>query len=298
VIPVELGPYETGGDIPQRRRRYLAVADAFLSGRDSDDLTSADVSGFLGPRARQPGFGELLTALRSLLRFLVVDGAIPRNLVYAVPSRPGWRHTSLPKPLETAELKAVLASCDRRTTTGVRNYAALLLMARLGLRAGEVAALSLDDIDWVRGEIVVHGKGGTVGRLPLPVDVGAAVVAYLRRQPRREHTRALFLQAVVPYRSVMGGSVSALAQRALRAAGVSSGGAHRLRHTAATLMLRDGASLTEIAQVLRHQHIETTTIYAKVDHERLRSVARPWPREGIDTEQLRPLALAWPGGAI
>jgi site-specific recombinase XerD len=170
-------------------------------------------------------------------------------------------------------------------------------MARLGLRAGEVAALSLDSFDWHAGEVVVHGKGKTAGRLPLPVDVGQAVVAYLRRRALRESRRAVFLYVRAPYQTVKTGAISALAKRALRAAGISSGAAHRLRHTAATMMLRSGASLTEISQVLRHRHISTTTIYAKVDHEKLRTVAQPWPGEDVfDGAKLSLLAQPWPGG--
>jgi integrase len=231
------------------------------------------------------------------LRFLHLDGVTPSQLVYAVPAMPGWRQTALPKALDQAQLRAVLATCDRRTTIGCRDYAALLLMGRLGLRAGEVAALSLDDVDWHRGEVVVHGKGGSVGRLPVPHDVGQALAAHLRRRRRRAGTRAVFVQFRAPYRAATRATITGVAEHALRAAGIPSGGAHCLRHTAATLMLRRGASLTEIAQVLRHRHLDTTAIYAKVDHEALRTLARPWPpQEAIAAAELRCLAPAWPGG--
>lgn len=180
---------------------------------------------------------------------------------------------------------------------GRRNYAVLLLMVRLGLRAGEVAAVTLDDLDWRAGVVLIRGKGKTVSRLPLPVDVGQAIVAYLRRRRREVDSRAAFLQLRAPHRPVTAGTVTALAGLALRRAGVS-GGAHRLRHTAATQMLSHGASLTEIAQVLRHRHIDTTAIYAKVDDRALQAVVRPWPAGGvaIGGTTLAALAQPWPGG--
>lgn len=282
--------------LASRRDYYLAVAVEFLAGRDAATLTAADVTAFVDGHARHKDLPGRLTALRACLRFLHLDGVTPSQLVYAVPAVPGWRQTALPKALEQAQLRAALATCDRRTTIGCRDYAALLLMGRLGLRAGEVAALSLDDMDWHHGEVLVHGKGGTVGRLPLPDDLGQALVAYLRRR-QRVGTRAVFVQCLAPYDAVTRATITAAAKRALRAAGIPSGGAHCLRHTAATLMLRRGASLTEIAQVLRHRHLDTTAIYAKVDHEALRTLARPWPpREAIAAAELCGLAPAWPGG--
>jgi integrase len=276
----------------------LQVAEEFLRGRNASDLTSADVthcvSAYAGKPLSLPGW---LTALRSLLRFLLLAGDNASPLVHAVPSVPRWRQTSLPQHLEHSEIAVVLATCDRRTTIGRRDYAALLLMVRLGLRAGEVAALTLDDIDWELGEFVVHGKGRTTGRLPLPVDVGEALVAQLRRRRRETNSRAVFLQSRAPYRASTSATIGALATKALRAAGIMRGGAHRLRHTAATQMLRRGASLTEIAQVLRHRHIDTTAIYAKVDHVQLRKLAQPWPDNVLGRDRLRALAQRWPRGA-
>ena len=150
--------------LPDRRARYLAIADDFVLRRVPARLSAADVTAFIDAQSRQPCLGERLTALRSLLRFLFLDGASAANLVYAVPSSPRWQQTRLPKALEAAQFQAVLATCDRRTAVGCRDYAALLLMGRLGLRAGEVAALSLDDFDWTRGVVFVHGKGGTAAR--------------------------------------------------------------------------------------------------------------------------------------
>jgi len=259
---------------PQRRTAYVTVASEFLEGREVARLASADVTTFVRAHRDRPDLLELLTALRSALRFLFLRGYVPTNLVHAVPAASQRRLVSLPKVLDEAEVGAVLATCDRRTTLGRRNYAALLLMVRLGLRAGEVAALTLDDIDWEAGEMAVRGKGGSAGRLPLPADVGEAIVSYLRRRWSAQlETRSLFLRNRAPYREGTTGMFVALAGRALRAAGVPSGGAHRLRHTAATEMLRRGATLTEIAQVLRHRHIDTTAIYAKVDRNRLRTLA-------------------------
>ena len=282
--------------LPARRALCLAVADQFLDGKRVKTLTTRDVTHFVDARAGRPGFSGELSALRSLLRFLFVSSKTRVNLVHAVPSSPRWRLASLPKALEPSELEAVLATCDRRTLVGCRNYAVLVLLGRLGLRAGEVAALQLDDLDWKAGEIVVRGKGRVLGRLPMPVDVGEAVVAYLRRSLRSKGTRSVFVSSRAPYRGGASSAIIGIAKTALRSAGIESGGAHRLRHTAATQMLRRGASLTEIAQVLRHRHIDTTAIYAKVDHDSLRSIARPWPADEPDRDLLRSLAQPWPGG--
>jgi integrase len=178
--------------------------------------------------------------------------------------------------LEPAAIARLLASCDRRRTVGRRDYAILLLLARLGLRAREVAALELEDVDWRRGEILVRGKGGRQDRLPLPGDVGEAIVSYLRRRPRQE-SRALFVRVVAPSGALERSAVSGIVRSACTRAGLPRVGAHRLRHTTATEMLKAGASLPEIAQVLRHRDQKTTSRYAKVDRKALRALARPWP---------------------
>jgi integrase/recombinase XerD len=280
------------------RTLYETVAAEFLEGRQPSRLCRADVSSFVRLGARRSNFVGRLTALRSILRFLLLAGEISAPLAAAVPSAPGWRLASLPKSLSPAQVSAVLKSCDRRTTTGCRDFAVVLLMLRLGLRACEVAALTLDDVDWADGEMVVRGKGGILSRMPLPLDVGQALVAYLRHRGRLEITRALFLCVRAPRRAMEVAAVRAVAGSALRRAGVPVGGGHRLRHTAATLMLRRGSSLTEIAQVLRHRHVDTTAIYAKVDYDALGCVARPWPCD--DTAEfgsLRSMAQPWPGGS-
>jgi site-specific recombinase XerD len=190
----------------------------------------------------------------------------------------GWRLSDLPKGLEQAQLRRLLGSCDRRTPTGRRDYAILLLLARLGLRAGEVARLSLDDIDWRRGEITVLGKANRAERLPLPADVGAAIAAYLRHgRPGTAVGRSAFVRVRAPHRVLTTGGVTMVVCDAARRAGLGRMYAHRLRHTAATAMLRAGSPLAEVGQVLRHRSALTTAIYAKVDRDALVVLARPWP---------------------
>jgi site-specific recombinase XerD len=176
----------------------------------------------------------------------------------------------------------LLTSCDRSTSTGLRDFAILLLLVRLGLRAGEVAALSLDDLNWRQGELTVRGKGHRVDRLPLPGDVGQAIVDYLRRaRPRTAQGRTVFVWVQAPHRALSSNAVTTVVANAGRRAGLGLIGAHRLRHTAATAMLQAGGSLTEIGQVLRHRRVLTTAVYAKVDQQALRLVARPWPGDAL-----------------
>jgi integrase/recombinase XerD len=227
-------------------------------------------------RQRPKSVKRMVTALRSLLGFLHVEGHIGQPL--AVPSPAGWTQAGLPRALDGDQVAALLASCDPRTRTGRRDLAILTLLARLGLRAGEVAALRLDDIDWRRGEITVRGKGNRHDRLPLPADVGQRIVAYLQdRSPGTAQGRTVFVRAQAPYRPLASNAVTTVVACAGRRAGLGVIGAHRLRHSAATAMLRSGGSLTEIGQTLRHARPLTTAIYAKVDIEALRQLARPWP---------------------
>jgi integrase/recombinase XerD len=172
----------------------------------------------------------------------------------------------------------------------------LLLLSRLGLRACELAALQLEDLDWRSGQVTIRGKGKALARLPLPADVGEALVGWLRRGVRSTTTRAVFVSVRAPYGRLSAPAIIAIATTAMRAAGIDRGGAHRLRHTAATQMLRRGASMTEIAQVLRHRHLNTTAIYAKVDRDSLRTVAKPWPADRPDPDRVREFARIWPGG--
>ena len=264
---------------------YLPAARLFLSGLGGGEeldlarLTAAEVSSFLArecARRSVSGARDLVCALRSLLRYLHLAGLTAAPLVWAVPSVADLRDRSLPRGLEPAAVRRLLVSCDRRRLVGRRDFAILLLLARLGLRAGEVAALTLDDVDWRGGMLLVHGKGGREDALPLPTDVGEAVVAYLRRRPRCE-CRTLFLRVTAPRRGLDRCTVAWVVRAACDRAGLPRVGAHRLRHTAATQMLRAGASLPEIGQVLRHRESKTTAIYAKVDDTALRALARPWP---------------------
>ena len=252
---------------------------------DLGQLTAAEVRAFVVAQSRQrPGsVKRIVSALRSLLGFLHVDGIIGAGLAGAVPSPAGWTLTGLPKALEAGQVAAMLASCDLGTATGRRDRAILLLLARLGLRAGEVAALGLDDIDWRRGEITVCGKRARRDRLPLPADVGEAIVAYLRDgRPKDALDRTVFIAAQAPRRALSYLGVTEIVAVAARRAGI--GGpvhAHRLRHSAATAMLAAGGSLTEIGQTLRHVRPATTAIYAKVDAGALRPLARPWPGPAV-----------------
>jgi integrase/recombinase XerD len=260
---------------------YERVARLFLEQQPGrlESLTAADVSGFLArecPRRSVSGARDLVASLRPLLRYLHVAGLIGSPLVWAVPGVKDLRDRSLPRGVEPQVVARLLAGCDRRRTVGRRDYAILLLLVRLGLRAGEVAAMRLEDLDWRAGEVLVRGKGCRQDRLPLPVDVGQALVSYLQRRGSSEF-RAVFLRMHAPAGALTRMAVCSVVHDACVRAGVQPVGAHRLRHTAATAMLREGASLVEIAQVLRHRGIKTTASYAKVDRARLRPLAMPWP---------------------
>jgi integrase/recombinase XerD len=197
----------------------------------------------------------------------------------AVPAVANRRGCGLPRALPPATVAKLLASCDRRTRLGRRDYAMLMLLARLGLRAGEVASMSLDDLGWRAGELIVHGKGGRDDRLPLPCDVGAALAAWLRSRPRVT-TRAVFLRATAPTGAITSAGVTWAVYNACDRSGVPRAGAHRLRHSLATQMLGAGSSLAEVGQVLRHARVATTAIYAKVDHRALDALVLPWPGDG------------------
>jgi site-specific recombinase XerD len=221
---------------------------------------------------------QIVSRLRSLLGFLHLEGMISRPLASAVPAVARWRLSPLPKGISSVEVQRLLGACDRRTAMGRRDFAILTTLARLGLRPAEVANLRLCDIDWHRGEIAISGKGPRLERLPLPADVGAAIAAYLRRgRPRSAHDKGVFLRVCAPHRALTACAVSAVAMRASKRAGIAHVHAYRLRHTAASELLAAGASLQEVGQVLRHERPETTAIYAKVDREALRTLARPWP---------------------
>ena len=249
-------------------------------------LRAADVTGFVMRHARQlsPVRAKLMvTALRSFFRYLRHRGAIATDLAGCVPTVPNWSLSTLPRFLAAAKVERILERCDRKTSVGRRNHAILLLLARLGVRAGEVVGLSLDDIDWSTGQITIRGKGGKSAQLPLAADVGAALAAYLRHDRPRSATRSVFLRHRAPLVGFGNSStISSLVRRALKHAGVESAhtGAHVLRHSLATSLLRQGGSLDEIGELLRHQSPNTTAIYAKVDVTALHTLALPWPGGG------------------
>ena len=219
-----------------------------------------------------------VTGLRSLLRFLHLRGLIVGPLADAVPSTASWRLSGLPRALEPEQLQALLGGCDRGNPGGRRDYAVLVMLSRLGLRAGEVAALQLEDIDWRAGDVRISGKGRRDERLPLPEDVGAAIVAYLQDgRPLTALDRSLITRVRAPHYGMTTGGITQIVLAAAARAGLGQIHSHRLRHTAATQMLRAGASLEEVGQVLRHRQVLTTAIYAKVDRDALRELARAWP---------------------
>jgi integrase/recombinase XerD len=264
-------------------RYYLAEARGFLAGRERglSELSAAEVSGFVTAECRRRSTGSakiLVTALRSLLRFLVAEGVVTPGLPGAVPSVAGWRGGGLPKSLPDGQVAVLLAACDRGTATGRRDFAVLVLLSRLGLRACEVAALELDDIGWRAGTVTVRGKGRRDEQLPLPADAGEALAGYLRDgRAAGGLSRRVFLASRAPGGGLSASAVKAIVREACRRAGLPPAGAHRLRHSAATGMLRAGAPLAEIGQVLRHRSASTTAIYAKVDHAALAQLAMPWP---------------------
>jgi site-specific recombinase XerD len=199
------------------------------------------------------------------------------SLTNAVP-KVANRRAGLPRALDPGQVKALLDSCDTSSVAGRRDYAMMLLLARLGLRAGEVAGLRLEDLDWRPGQLRVRGKGNRRDLLPLPVEVGQAVVDYLREgRPAAAQDRCVFIRLKAPHRALSGTGVTQAVAAAGQRAGLGTIYAHRLRHSAATAMLAAGAPLAEIGQVLRHRRALTTAIYAKVDTEALRALARPWP---------------------
>ena len=266
------------GLVPAAAHGYVDKVRPFVARFDGPDglelwrVDVVEVRGFvvevcprLGRRAAQ----LTVVALRSLLRFLHLEGELERSLAGAVPSVAGWRLSGLPKRLEPDQVDALLESCDRSTVVGVRDLAILTVLARLGLRAGEVAGLSLQGIDWRAGEIVVCGNGGRSERLPLPHDVGEAIVGYLRDgRPASAQGRTVFVRVRAPHHGLTAGGITYVVAAAARRAGLGQIHAHRLRHTAASEMLRAGATLPEVGQVLRHRRAVTTAMYAKVDRGR------------------------------
>ena len=268
---------------------YLPFARCFLTecfGQGAvklKQLSTADVTEFVLRHAPKlgPACAKLMvTALRSFFRFLHQRGELDTDLANAVPTVAHWRLSTLPKYLEPEQVDQLLQSCDQSTIIGQRNHTVLLLLARLGLRAGEVVQLSLDDIDWHVGLLTVRGKGRQVDQLPLRMDVGEALATYLRQGRPVCTTRRVFVRSRAPYVGFASSvAIDSIVRRALKQAGLTPlhQGAHLLRHSLATQMLRQGASLTEIGQVLRHRLLQTTEIYAKIDQATLGALAQPWP---------------------
>jgi site-specific recombinase XerD len=268
---------------------FVRFAEQFLSARfgngdlNLSELCAKDVTDFVQNRAHQisPGRAKLLvTALRSLLRYMRHQGEISIDLARCVLPVAMWSLSTLPKLLPAGTVQRLLDHRERETPRGKRNYAVLLLLARLGLRACEIVALELDDIDWNNGRITIHGKGGRVAQMPLPSDIGEAIASYLCFGRPCCTCRRVFLRHRAPVRGFAHSiTVSTIVRRALIDAGIDSArkGAHLFRHTLATDLLRQEVSLDEIGELLRHQSPNTTALYAKVDLIALRTLALPWP---------------------
>lgn len=264
-------------------RGYVAHAGRFLDGLGPvglAEVTAGEVTAAVLAESAVWSVSatqNFVAGLRSFLRFCVVEGLVAADLSQAALPVTGRRRSLLPRGIGRADAQALLAACDRRSALGRRDYAILMVLLRLGLRRGEVAALRLDDIDWRAGELLVRGKGARQDRLPLPAEVGEAVVGYLRRGRPDSGRREVFLRARAPVGPIAPGTVSSTVRRACRRAGIAEVGAHRLRHTVACEMVAADVPLVQIAQVLRHRSLQSTAVYARVDVEQLRGLAAPWP---------------------
>lgn len=267
--------------------RYENTARRFLEGRHEvcgarfiTALTARDVVEFLVVECGRVSAGSAkgrVAELRALLRYLFLHGFTSRSLAVAIPPVAGWHGTTIPKAITAARIEELIASCDIASATGRRDRAVMLLVARLGLRSVEVVNLELDDIDWRAGEIVVRGKARREDRMPLPFAVGEAITAYLVSGRPASVSRRVFLTAKAPIEPMPPARVNDICRRACVRVGIGRVGAHRLRHTLASELLRRGSTIVEVSQVLRHRDLATTAIYAKVDLDTLRQVARPWP---------------------
>jgi site-specific recombinase XerD len=268
-------------------RDFLAEQAVGINANAADAIDASAIRRFLVSRAqnRSSEYSRLLAiALRSLCRFLFIRGETAFDLSVCVPTVRRWRQASIPAFLAAEDVARCLATPDLSTSCGRRDHAILLLLARLGLRPGEIVVLELDDLHWRSGELTIHGKGQSVQRLPLLPDIGEALSVYLRMDRGTCASRRVFLRERAPHDGLAGpGTIGQIVRVALARAGIertSRGAAHLLRHSLATQMIRKGASLAQIAEVLRHRSENTTAIYAKVSDEALRSVARPWPISG------------------
>ena len=259
-------------------RNYLDAAGLLAARVRLESLTAGEVAGFVLEQCRERSTGSaavLVAGLRSLLRYLHLAGFTAVSLADAVPSAASA--SPLPEAIGRGQASLLLGSCNRGTAAGLRDYAVLVLLTRLGLRVSEVAAMELGDIDWRAGQVTIRGKGSRLDQLPLPADAGQAIVAWLRSGRPGCSCRQVFTTLLAPLGPLTRKAVSAIVTRAARHAGMTAVTAHRLRHGAATGLLRGGASLPEVGQVLRHASMLNTARYARVDHGALSAVARPWP---------------------
>ena len=262
-------------------RHFLEEQSTYAGVFEPAALSGTDVNAFLLRECARVSSGSAkgrVAELRSILRFLYLQGITSLRLEASVPPVGGWRFATLPPPAMTAaDVQLLLDSCDRSTPVGIRDFAIMTLVARLGLRSIEVARLQLHDVDWRAGELVVRGKGRRQDRLPLPAEVGETFVAYLSGGRNPAEDRHLFLTCRAPRGPIRADLVGDVVERACKRAGLQKVGPHRLRHALASELLRRGAGLVAISQVLRHQDLATTALYAKVDLGALRQVAQPWP---------------------
>jgi site-specific recombinase XerD len=278
------------GLAPKSIVRHLPIVRRFLhevcpaGDDDLGKISQEEVIRYIERHAQDwsPGTGKAMCwSLRAFLRYLYHQGLNPRALADCVPSIRRWKFASLPTFLAAAQVQRALDGCDRATSMGRRDYAILMMLAKLGLRAGEVATLTLDDIDWRASEMLVRAKGRQRARMPIPPDVGAAIVAYLRNGRPKSSCRRLFIRTLAPRVGFASGcAITMIAKTVLDRVGIEGcahRGAHIFRHSLATELLRSGATLTEIGQLLRHESHDTTRIYAKVDIEALRTLSLPWP---------------------
>lgn len=288
AVVAAFGAYQ----LTQRRLAPLTVQmdsyeiRVFLAWRAAKGLGSLEQMGpdelveFVVEQARRVAsrtMGTYIGALRGFVRFLYATGVTGSDPSGVLPSVPAVRFTGIPKAVDATTVAAMLGACDRSRPGGRRDFAILSLMVRLGLRAVEISRMTLDDFDWRSGEVVIHGKGGRLDRLPIPADVGEALVDYIRHGRRGAVCREVFIQATGAPVAMSRNAVVFVSRTTSERAGVTRVAGHRLRHTAATAMLAGGASMREVGQVLRHDDDTTTSIYAKADQASLSLLARPWP---------------------
>jgi integrase/recombinase XerD len=263
---------------------YSACVRRFVDGLPRDRELSAllvgDVTAVVlreSDRVSISATQTFVNGVRAFLRFCFIEEVIGSDLSQAALLVRGRSSSTLPMGISSSDARALLRSCDRRQALGRRDYASIITLLRLGLRRSELAGLRLDDIDWRAGELIVRGKGAREDRLPLPADVGEAIAAYLRRGRPQSSWREVFLRSKAPYDPIASGTVASTVRRACRRAGIAEVGSHRLRHTAACEMVQANVPLYRIGQVLRHRSLQSTARYARVDVERLRLLAAPWP---------------------